>query len=225
MDNEHAGKHDRESIYRVLREQISLGELEPGMSLREVELSERFGVSRTPVRDALLRLEESRLLERTSRGLEVKGIDPQTTVQVYDLRILLEEEVSGQAAENHTINDILKLEALLERDRKICDPTHQELVQSNLEFHRAVWEASHNPVLLDLLERLRTPLVHAPEPTLSVDGRWEEALEEHAGLIRAIEKRDRDVARAAARKHLEKARAIRMELLRKMVARESIRSL
>ncbi|MGV0393988.1 GntR family transcriptional regulator [Corynebacterium riegelii] len=136
------------------------GTLLPGTQLKEVQLANRFGVSRTPVRDALSRLEDLGLAERVNRGLEVRGLDPEQVIQVYDMRILLEVEASGQAAQNRNLNDILTLEALLERDRSLEKPTDAELIQTNLEFHRAVWKASQNPVLIDLLERLMTHLVH-----------------------------------------------------------------
>ena len=136
------------------------GTLLPGTQLKEVQLANRFGVSRTPVRDALSRLEDLGLAERVNRGLEVRGLDPEQVIQVYDMRILLEVEASGQAAQNRNLNDILTLEALLERDRSLEKPTDAELIQTNLEFHRAVWKASQNLVLIDLLERLMTHLVH-----------------------------------------------------------------
>lgn len=188
-------------------------------------LGERFGVSRTPVRDALIRLEEAGLILRTGRGLEVRGVDPQAVVQVYDMRILLEEEVAGQAAENRSINDLLKLEALLERDQRIEDRSDSTLIQANLEFHRAVWDAAANPILIDLLQRLDGHLVHAPRSTLSVDGRWEESLVEHAALVDALRSRDREQARAIARRHFEQARTLRLSLLRQLVASESVRDL
>lgn len=132
------------------------GTLLPGTQLKEVQLANRFGVSRTPIRDALSRLEDLGLAERVNRGLEVRGLDPEQVIQVYDMRILLEVEASGQAAQNRNLNDILTLEALLERDRSLENPTDAELIQTNLEFHRAVWKATQNPVLIDLLERLMT---------------------------------------------------------------------
>ncbi|MEU3846555.1 GntR family transcriptional regulator [Micrococcus terreus] len=218
-------KHDRDSIFSALRDQILRGELAAGTLLREVALGERFGVSRTPVRDALIRLEEAGLIVRTGRGLEVRGVDPQAVVQVYDMRILLEEEVAGQAAENRSINDLLKLEALLERDQRIEDRSDSTLIQANLEFHRAVWDAAANPILIDLLQRLDGHLVHAPRSTLSVDGRWEESLVEHAALVDALRSRDREQARAIARRHFEQARTLRLSLLRQLVASESVRDL
>lgn len=218
-------KHDRDSIFSALRDQILRGELTAGTLLREVALGERYGVSRTPVRDALIRLEEAGLIVRTGRGLEVRGVDPQAVVQVYDMRILLEEEVAGQAAENRSINDLLKLEALLERDQRIEDRSDSTLIQANLEFHRAVWDAAANPILIDLLQRLDGHLVHAPRSTLSVDGRWEESLVEHAALVDALRSRDREQARAIARRHFEQARTLRLSLLRQLVASESVRDL
>ena len=177
------------------------GTLLPGTQLKEVQLANRFGVSRTPIRDALSRLEDLGLAERVNRGLEVRALDPEQVIQVYDMRILLEVEASGQAAQNRNLNDILTLEALLERDRSLEKPTDAELIQTNLEFHRAVWKASQNPVLIDLLERLMTHLVHAPTSTLSVDDRQNEALNEHAKLIEAISDRDTAAARDIANQH------------------------
>ncbi|WP_083439768.1 GntR family transcriptional regulator [Corynebacterium riegelii] len=123
------------------------GTLLPGTQLKEVQLANRFGVSRTPVRDALSRLEDLGLAERVNRGLEVRGLDPEQVIQVYDMRILLEVEASGQAAQNRNLNDILTLEALLERDRSLEKPTDAELIQTNLEFHRAVWKTLLRPAI------------------------------------------------------------------------------
>lgn len=211
----------RDDIFTQLRNEILNGTLLPGTQLKEVQLANRFGVSRTPVRDALSRLEDLGLAERVNRGLEVRGLDPEQVIQVYDMRILLEVEASGQAAQNRNLNDILTLEALLERDRSLENPTDAVLIQTNLEFHRAVWKATQNPVLIDLLERLMTHLVHAPTSTLSVDDRQNEALNEHAKLIEAISDRDTAAARDIAKQHFNTAREIRMNLLRKAALRDA----
>ena len=216
-----SGRHDRESIFRALHAEILDGTLPPGTPLREVALAERFEVSRTPVRDALSRLEQAGLLTRTQRGLEVKSVDPQTIMQVYDARILLEEQVAGDAALHRTVSDVLRVEALLERDRALTDRDDAALIRANLEFHHAVWTASHNPVLQDLLAQLSRHLVHAPHSTLTVEGRWEQALDEHARLVAAISARDVDAARATAREHFETARAIRLDLLRATMLEET----
>lgn len=223
MSSEHVEKYDRQSIYRTLRQEIADGTLEPGATLKEVALSEHFGVSRTPVRDALMRLTEDNLLERTQRGLEVKGVDPEVVVQVYDMRILLEEEAAGRAAERHTISELLQLEALLARDQSLTDPDDATMVHTNLEFHETIWKATHTPVLIDLLNNLSTHLIHTPRSTLGEGDRWVRSLEQHEQLINAISSRDADGARQLARKHFAEARAIRLEILRDVVASQTIK--
>ncbi|WP_144793869.1 GntR family transcriptional regulator [Corynebacterium singulare] len=213
----------RGDIFTQLRDDILNGTLPPGTQLKEIQLANRFGVSRTPIRDALSRLEDSGLAERVNRGLEVRGLDPEQVIQVYDIRILLEVEAAGQAAQNRSLNDILTLEALLERDRGLEKPTDTELIQTNLEFHRSVWKATQNPILIELLEQLMTHLVHAPTSTLSVNNRQKEALQEHARLITAISDRDTATARKIAKLHFSTAREIRMDLLRKAAIRDATR--
>ncbi|WP_152346110.1 GntR family transcriptional regulator [Brevibacterium sp. CFH 10365] len=217
-----AQQTDRESIFETVRMDILDGTIKPGTALKEVALAERFGVSRTPIREVLSRLEEASLVSRKARGLEVAAIDTEKIVQVYDARILLEEEVAGQSAMERSIRDVFQLQALLERDRGLENPTDRTLIRSNLEFHAAVWSAAHNPVLEDLLTRLTTHLVHAPQSTLSVGNRWAESLDEHEALIEAIEKRDSARARDIARAHFTTARSLRLDLLRRMVAEQQI---
>ncbi|RJT97492.1 GntR family transcriptional regulator [Arthrobacter frigidicola] len=213
-----SAKVDGEAIFRVLRGEILAGVHPPGTALREVVISERFGVSRTPVREALSRLQHERLLERAARGLQVPQIDPQEVIQIYDLRVMLEEEAAGQAASERRSADVIRLEALVERDKSLSDPDDQTRINLNQEFHVALWAASHNPVLTDLLARLSTHLIHTPRSTLSVGNRWQESLDEHEALVRAVADRRAEDARRIARTHMETARALRLALLRTSAA-------
>ena len=198
------------------------GRFPDGHLLSEGEIANTLTMSRTPVRDALMRLTESGLLERTHRGLEVKGIDPEVVVQVYDMRILLEEEAAGRAAERHTISDVLRLEALLHRDQKLSDPEDPIMVRTNLEFHETIWKATHTPVLIDLLYRLSAHLIQAPRSTLGEGDRWKRSISQHEALLKAIQARDVTTARDTARQHFEEARSIRLEILRDVVASRTI---
>jgi DNA-binding GntR family transcriptional regulator len=189
-------RHDGDSIYAQLRSEILAGAIAPATPLREVTLGERFGVSRTPVREALRRLQHDRLLDRGARGLQVHQATPQEVIQVYDVRIM-------------------QLEGLVERDRALSEPDDNTRASTNLEFHAAVWAAAHNPVLQDLLQRLSTHLIRTPHSTLSVGERWDEALAEHSKLVAAITAGDETAARNTAREHMETARRIRLDLLRK----------
>jgi DNA-binding GntR family transcriptional regulator len=209
---------DAQAVYAQLRAQILAGTLPPGTPLREIALAGQFGVSRTPVREALRRLEQDRLLSQGVRGMEVRAIDPQEVVQVYDMRVLLEAEAAGQAARARGVADLMRLEGLLARDRALDDPDDATRTRTNLEFHAAIWRAGHNAVLVDLLERLTVHLVHAPRSTLSVGDRWTTALDEHERLVDAIRAQDEPAAREIARAHMETAREIRLALLREAAA-------
>lgn len=209
---------DARTVYGRLREEIVSGVLEPGSPLRETALASRFGVSRTPVREALRRLEQDRLLVPGSRGMAVRAIDPGEVVQIYDLRVLLEAEAAGQAARSRGTADLLRLEGLLSRDRELTDPDDATRTRTNLEFHGALWAASHNAVLVDLLERLTTHFVHAPHSTLTGD-RWTAALDEHAHILDAVRDGDDRTARELAGAHMSTAREIRLRLLREAASR------
>lgn len=207
-------RSDAQGIYDALRLEIASGAIPAGSPVREVALATRFGVSRTPVREALRRLQQDRLLVPGARGLQVRSIDPQEVVQVYDVRILLEAEAARHAARARTAVDLAVLQGLLARDRALEDPDDETRAATNLEFHGAVWAATHNAVLQDLLERLTVHLVRAPRSTLSADARWAEALDEHAALLDALADGDPDRAARVAAEHMVAAREIRLELLR-----------
>ena len=207
-----AAKVDSETIHAELRAEILHGSHRPGTAFKEVALAERFGVSRTPVREALGRLAQEGLLERGVRGLQVRNIDPEQLMQVYDLRILLEGQAALEAAATRTEMDLIRLEGLLERDRALPDPDDQARLRTNIEFHSALWTAAHNPILKDLLDRLSTHQIHAPSSTLSVGARWAESLDEHAEMVRLIRNRDGAAAQEAMRRHMGEARRIRLSL-------------
>jgi len=205
---------DARSIYEELRAEIGRGTLPAGSPLREVAVAERFGVSRTPVREALRHLEHDRLVVPGVRGLQVRAVDPQEVVEVYDVRILLEAEAARGAARARTETDLAQMEGLLARDHALTDPSDQLRAETNAEFHAAVWAAAHNRVLSDLLQRLTVHLVRAPHSTLSAPGRWSEALVEHGELLRAIGRGDGEAAARVAAEHMRRAREIRLSLLR-----------
>lgn len=205
---------DAEAIYAELRAEIQAGRLPAGEPLRETAVAARFGVSRTPTREALRRLEHDRLLIPGVRGLRVRAVDTDEVVQVYDMRILLEGEAAAQAAGARTTGDLLQLEGLLARDRSLDEPADETRAATNMDFHRAIWRAAHNSVLDDLLQRLTVHLVRSPRSTLSAPGRWAESLDEHAALIDAVRGHDAERARALFAAHLGTARKLRLDLLR-----------
>lgn len=166
------------------------------------------------MRGALSRLQQEQLLVRVGRGLHIPAAGPERVIQVYDLRIQLESTAAAEAARSHQLSDLLQLQALISRDRGWENPSDKEKEASNLEFHAVIWEATHNPVLIDLLDRLSTHLIRTPKPTLSVGNRWEASLDEHEAITQAIEARDSDAAAELTRAHMRRARNIPLDLLR-----------
>lgn len=206
-------------VYERLRGEILGGLLPPGTALREVALAERYGVSRTPVREALRRLEHDKLLEAGDRGLRVRQPSHAEVVQVYDARILLEGAAAEQAARTRGEADLAVLDGLLARDLALADPSPARRADTNVEFHEAVWRATHNPVLIDLLQRLNLHLIHTPTTTLTAPGRWEQALAEHEALIAAIRAGDAAAAGDVARGHMRTARDVRLRMWRERALR------
>jgi len=198
--------------YERLKEAIMDGELVPGEQLVEQALAEWCQVSRTPIREALTRLEQDGLVRRSDRGLIVRESSPEEILDLYDTRIVLESKVAAVAAERRTAIDLLTMRRAAERVRRAESDEPRVIADRNREFHRSVWHASHNESLIDLLERLNLHLGRYPATTLSYPGRTETSHDEHTALIDAIDRRDADSASMLASKHFTAARDIRLKL-------------
>lgn len=198
--------------YQMLKAAILDGTLEPGAPLVELQLAEWCGVSRTPIREALTRLEHDGLVERNERGTVVRQRSPEEILDIYEIRVVLEAMAARLAAERHTRMDQIRLSKTLERWQETTEETAPgELMNINQELHRATWLASHNQALIDLLERLSLHLGRYPVTTLTAPGRLKAALSEHQELIDAIFARDQDTAADVATKHFTAALRIRLE--------------
>jgi len=197
----------------MLQRAILSGELVPGQPLVETSLAEWCGVSRTPVREALSRLEQDGLVRRSEGGLVVRVRSPEEILDIYEVRMVLEATAGRVAAERRTDHDIRLLRHILERGKKVTPGDSAGMVEANQQFHRMVWRAGHNESLLDLLERLNLHLGRYPETTLTAPGRWAVALREHGELTDAIEQRRADDACRIAHAHFVGARDIRLALM------------
>jgi DNA-binding GntR family transcriptional regulator len=217
---EHPGRQPSRgpSPYERIKQAILDGTFEPGASLVETAVAEWCGVSRTPIREALTRLEQDGLINRTDRGMTVRERTPEEILDIYEVRIALEATAARLAAERHTPIDRVRLERLVSAayeaepapDDAALEGQHQ--ADKNREFHRAVWAASHNESLIDLLDRLNLHLLRYPITTLTAPGRWEESLEQHRDLVDAILSRDAARAEKVAEQHFTAARDIRLSL-------------
>lgn len=204
--------------YEIVKNAILSGELRPGQQLVETVLADWCEVSRTPIREALRRLEQDGLVDRTDRGLVVKERSPEEILDIYETRVALEATAGRMAAERRTDHDIRLLRRLLDRCLSVPVDDREGMVEANRQFHRAVWRASRNESLLDLLERLNLHLARYPGTTLEAPGRWEVACRQHGDLVDAIERRDTEAAHDIAMRHFIDARDIRLDLFAEQAA-------
>jgi DNA-binding GntR family transcriptional regulator len=201
------------SLYEQLREAILNGEFRSSEALVETTVAERFGVSRTPVREALQRLEQDGIVQRIGRQFRVRVTTPEEVLEIYDCRVVLEAVAAEWAARNRTDVDLTLLERALTSMAEPADRTPAEMARVNRAFHDRLWKASHNETLCDLLDRLEVQTRRYPEPTISQPGRWDKAVQEHGELLQAI--RDRDVERAGqlSAAHMRAARDLRLDMI------------
>lgn len=197
-------------VYEELRSEIVTGTIPSGSSLVETAIAARYGISRTPVREALSRLEQDGLVERRDRGMEVRSCSPEEILEIYGVRIVLEGLAARTAAEFRSALDLATLE---ERHLRMVatDPADAiAMATTNRQFHEALWTSSHNRTLVDVLTRLNSHLTRYPATTLSSPGRWTTVLEDHRRLLDAIDAIDADAAGSIAESHMAAARDIRL---------------
>lgn len=202
-----------EAVTAALREAILDGALPPSTWLREDEVSHAFGVSRTPAREALRRLADEGLANKTAnQGTVVAPLSLDDILALYVVR----EDLEGLAARLASFRRPPKIIAELEHchARMVAaseDPIR--LMQMNLAFHRLIRQAAGNPYLDRFLTQVEHAVRRLPVTTFAHPGRPQRALDEHAAIVDSIRTGDGAAAEAAARAHMRQAREIRLSML------------
>ena len=204
-------KAPQTDAYGLILEAIDSGIYRPGARLVESELAERFGVSRTPIREALQRLETQGMLSRDGRSLIVASLDHNQLAELYMVRAELEGLAARLTARHATDEEIRVLGDMVAEDHALKDnPT--ALARANRRFHKQVHLASHNRYLVAQLELVHRSMALLASTSLAVEGRGETALAEHAAIVEAIAQGDGDAAYSALRQHISKAFETRLRL-------------
>lgn len=213
-----------ESAYQKLKDAIRTGSLLPGTRIREVEIAEQFGISRTPAREAIRRLESEGLISFQPRyGAIVSKLDHQETMELYDIREILEGSAAEFAARHASAAEIEELEELVSSELAVIEqPTR--LAELNQLFHSALYRAAHNRFLERALLGLRDSMALLGGTSLQVEGRNEAAHAEHVAIVSAIAERDSERAEEAARTHIRNAQRARLKLMRRQVVGSSQQS-
>lgn len=197
--------------YSLILNAIDTGQYRPGARLVESELAERFGVSRTPVREALQRLETQAMLVRDGRSLIVATLDHNQLAELYIVRAELEALAARLAARHATPEEVRVLGQMVAEDRRaVADP--ETLARANRRFHHQIHLASHNRYLVQQLDLVHRSMALMARTSLAAEGRGETALAEHQAVVDAIAAADGKAADAAIRAHISKAWETRLRL-------------
>jgi DNA-binding GntR family transcriptional regulator len=201
MPDTRAGQTD---AYQLILGAIDSGSYRPGDRLVESELAERFGVSRTPIREALQRLETQSLLARDGRSLVVASLDHNQMAELYVVRSELEALAARLAARHATEEEVRLLQQMVDEDRALVDDPGA-LARTNRRFHRQVHLASHNRYLVQQLDLVYRSMALMATTSLAAEGRSAVAVEEHASVVDAIARGDGAAAYDVLKGHISRA--------------------
>lgn len=206
----------REVVLEALREAIKEGLLQPGERLMEIQLAEELGVSRTPIREALRKLElEGFIVMVPRKGAYVADITIKDIADIFEIRVSLEALAAGLAAERITGEEIEEMERSLVEKRSAIDRGDMEaLVEVDTRFHEAMYRASRNDRLEFIISNLREHIQRFRVLSLAHPGRMKHSLDEHRALLEAIESHDVALARQLAQEHIENAEQVLLDALK-----------
>lgn len=202
----------QKDAYTLILEAIEAGTYKPGDRLVESELAERLGVSRTPVREALQRLETQAMLTRDGRSLIVASLDHNQLAELYAVRTELEGLAARLAARHATEEEVRVLQGMVAQDRALLGGDPRTLSHANKRFHKQIHLASHNRFLVQQLDLVRRSMALMANTSFAAEGRDAAGLEEHAAIVAAIAARDGDAADRALCSHISRAYETRLKI-------------
>lgn len=187
--------------------------LKPGDRIREVEISKLLNLSRTPIREALRRLEAEGIVEHRARiGAVVRKLSHSEIVELYEMRVVLERTAAQMAAKHASEAEIDTLEDL----NKDIAANRNDPVQAaaiNQEFHKALYRACRNRFLLDAAKGLTNSLILLGITTFTDEERIDIVVQQHDAIIASLRARDPDRAGLAAEAHLQTSLRKRLKVI------------
>ena len=197
----------RDVVFENLRGAIVEGKLKPGQRLMEVQLAEQLGVSRTPVREAIRKLElEGLVVMLPRKGAYVANMSLKDVVDVLEIRASLEGLAASLSAERITDEDIKKLESIVEEfENNVDESKVEKKKKKDVEFHECIFKSTNNKRLHQLINslweqvyRFRVTYISDYDSTVNI-------VEEHKMILDAIKRGDSEMAKKYAMEHIQKA--------------------
>lgn len=197
----------REVVFKSIRGAILSGILKPGERLMEVQLAEKLGVSRTPVREAIRKLElEGLIVMMPRKGAYVADLSIKDITDVLEIRTALEGLASGLAALRITDEEIEELNLTAQNfHQAIEDGDFDRIVEMDIEFHDRVFKAARNEKLLQINNNLREQVQRFRIMYISKSNKSKDLVKDHYEIAEAISKRNAEMADKLAKRHIENA--------------------
>lgn len=209
-----------ETTYERLCEEIRSGKLPPGSRLRETEIAERLAVSRTPVREAIRRLEADGLVDHLPRsGAVVRKLEYPELMELYEMRTVLEGTAARLAARAASPVELEELVAINDEMRAAAGRP-EVVIGLNRQFHKLLLDAARNRFLLRAMATVENTLLILGSSSMAMPDRAREAVDEHREVLDALLARDGAGAEAAMRRHMERAQFARLRILRRANAED-----
>jgi DNA-binding GntR family transcriptional regulator len=205
--------HVLEHAYEALLSGIRQGKFQPGQRILETELCDWLQMSRTPIREALRRLQALGLLEhQPGGGVTVSLHDFRAVAELYVFREILEGSAARLAAKHANETEANLLKALVQIQSQLPDEPHIH-ERENKIFHKHIYQAAHNQFLLKSVQSMHESISLLGRTTLSVPGRIETSVREHGEIALAIAEHDQQRADDLARRHIRSAYEARVQLI------------
>lgn len=195
----------RDVVFNTLRQAILKGELAPGERLMEIQLAERLGVSRTPIREAIRKLElEGLVLMIPRKGAEVAKISEKSLRDVLEVRRSLEELAIELACKRMTDEDIAELESKQEEFKAaIAKGKVMEIAETDEAYHDVIYKGTCNDRLVQMINNLREQMYRYRLEYIKDEEKRQILLLEHESILKAVKQRKTEEAKEAMREHID----------------------
>ena len=210
-----------DQVFEHLERDILTGKYPQGEVLSELRLSNELGVSRTPIREAIRRLEQERILEDTGHGLVVVGISRQDMLDIYEIRRQLEGIAARRAAACISdealagMKETLDLQRFYIESEKEPGENSDQIKNLDSRFHELLYTGCGSRPYADTLISLHKKIIKYRKASVTHHSRAVHALEEHSAIYQALAAHDGEKAAEAALRHVENARASIADITRK----------
>ncbi len=196
-----------DKVFGQLEADILGGKYSAGETVTEIELSNKFQVSRTPIREAIRRLEQESLVSESGKGIKILGISSKDLSDIYDIRMRIEGLAARFAAEHITDDELEKLSEIIELQEFYTSKQKMNYVKdADSNFHDIIYHSCNSTTLTDILGSLHRKIQMQRKASLENKSRARDAVNEHKEIYEALKKRDPDLAEKLTVQHIKNAK-------------------